>query len=299
MNALNKCALCPRNCGMNRLNGKTGFCGADDKIKIARSALHMWEEPCISGKNGAGAVFFSHCTMKCAFCQNYKISHVGNGYYLTENELADEFLRLQSEGAHNINLVTPSHYAPQIVRALDAAKSRGLTLPVVWNCGGYETTDTIKMLDGYVDVYMPDMKYYDDKYAVKYSAAPKYFKTCAAAIREMFNQVGKNQFNENGIMTRGILVRHMLLPGLLLDSKRIMDYLHTEYGDDIYISIMSQYTLSGDLEKFPELNKKIDPRAYDALVDYCAKIGITNAFVQDINSSDTGFIPDFYGDIKK
>ena len=293
MDILNKCALCPRGCGVDRLNGK-GFCGADGKIKIARCALHMWEEPCISGKTGSGAVFFSHCTMKCAFCQNYKISHGGNGYYLTEAGLADEFLRLQNEGAYNINLVTPSHYAPQIIRALHIAKSRGMTLPVVYNCGGYETVETLKMMDGYVDVYMPDMKYYSDKYAVKYSSAPRYFETCAAAINEMFRQVGRNQFNKNGILTRGVIVRHMLLPGLLLDSKRIMDYLHTTYGDDIYISIMSQYTPSGDLGKFPELNRPIDPRAYDALVDYCAKIGVINAFVQDIRSSGEGFIPDFY-----
>ena len=294
MEDLERCTLCPRKCGSDRQNGKYGFCGAGGRIKIARCALHMWEEPCISGKSGSGAVFFSHCTMKCAFCQNYKISHTGNGYYLTGDELADEFLRLQNEGAHNINLVTPSHYAPLIIRALDTAKSRGLSLPVVYNCGGYESVKTLKMMNGYVDVYMPDMKYYNDKYAVKYSSAPDYFRTCAAAIDEMFRQSGKNQFDENGIMTRGVLVRHMLLPGLLLDSKRILDYLHTTYDDDIYISIMSQYIPSGDLERFPELNRKIDPRAYDALVDYCAKIGITNAFVQDIDSSDEGFIPDFY-----
>ena len=295
MDCLNCCALCPRECGTDRLNGKTGFCGADGKIKIARSALHMWEEPCISGENGSGAVFFSHCTMKCVFCQNYKISRHGNGYYLTENGLAEEFLRLQGEGAHNINLVTPSHYVPEIIRALDIAKSCGMSLPVVYNCGGYESAKTLKMLDGYIDVYMPDMKYYSDKYAVKYSSAPGYFKICAAAIDEMLRQTGKNKFDENGIMTRGVLVRHMLLPGLLLDSKRIMDYLHSAYGDDIYISIMSQYTPSGELERFPELNRKINPRAYSALVDYCAEIGITNAFVQDVYSSDEKFIPDFYG----
>ncbi len=293
---LGHCALCPRHCGADRRNGKTGFCGADDRIKTARIAPHMWEEPCISGKNGSGAVFFSHCTMKCVFCQNRKINHNGNGYYITREELAEEMLRLRDAGVHNINLVTPSHYVPQIIGALDTARARGLSLPVIYNCGGYETEDTIKALDGYIDVYMPDMKYFDDRYAIKYSAAPDYFKTCAAAIRAMLSQVGVNRFDKNGMMTRGVLVRHMLLPGLLLDSKRVIDYLHTAFGNDIYISIMSQYTPSGDLKKFPELNRKINKRAYDALVNYCVKTGIENAFVQESSSADAEYIPDFYGD---
>ncbi len=296
---LNKCRLCPRECGADRINGGTGFCGAGAVIKAARVALHMWEEPCISGKNGSGAVFFSHCAMKCVFCQNFGISHNGDGYYLTAPELADELLRLEAMGAHNIDLVTPSHYAPQIKAALDTAKSRGLTLPIVYNCGGYESVDTIKSLNGYIDIYMPDMKYYDDRYAVRYSAAPGYFKTCAAAIAEMFTQTGANTFDENGMMTRGVLVRHMLLPGLLLDSKHIMDYLYKTYGDNIYISIMSQYTPSGNAEDFPELNRKINPRAYLALVDYCVKIGIKNAFTQEITSADAGFIPEFYGESRE
>lgn len=294
MNILNNCRLCPRKCGADRENGKRGYCSADKTVKIARSALHMWEEPCISGTNGSGTVFFSHCALKCVFCQNYKISHGGSGYEISEKELAEEFLKLQGMGAHNINLVTPTHYVPQIIRTLDIAKSAGLTVPIVYNTGGYEMEETIDMLNGYVDVYMPDIKYYSDKHAVKYSAAPNYFKTAAKAVSKMFNQVGENKFDENGIMRRGVLIRHMLLPGLLNDSKKVIDYIYSTYGDSVYISIMSQYIPSGDLTQYPELNRRINPRAYNALIDYCARKGIQNAFVQDLSSASETFVPDFY-----
>lgn len=290
----NNCYLCPRKCGADRKNGKTGYCSATEKIKIARSALHMWEEPCISGKNGSGTVFFSHCTLKCVFCQNYKISHGGSGYIISEKELANEFLKLQNIGAHNINLVTPTHYVPKIIHALDIAKSTGLTVPIIYNTGGYETEETIEMLKGYVDIYMPDIKYYNDKYAIKYSAAPDYFKIASKAILKMFNQVGENKFDENGIMQKGVLIRHMLLPGLLNDSKKVIDYIYSTYGDNVYISIMSQYIPAGDLTHYPELNRRINPRAYNTLIDYCAKKGIKNAFVQDLSSANELFIPDFY-----
>ena len=219
------CTLCPRNCGVDRTNNVAGFCGALDEVKIARAALHFWEEPCISGKKGSGTVFFSCCNMKCVYCQNYEISTLNKGMTISVSELADKFLMLQGEGAHNINLVTPTHFVPQIICALDEAKSRGLALPVVYNSSGYESVETIRLLKGYVDIYMPDLKYFSDKYAIKYSSAPNYFNIAKEAIEEMFNQVGTPVFDESGIMKKGMIVRHLMLPGLLFDSKKIMDYL--------------------------------------------------------------------------
>lgn len=290
---LSRCTLCPRNCGTDRTNKVAGFCGALDDVKIARAALHFWEEPCISGKNGSGTVFFSCCNMKCVYCQNYEISTLNKGMTISISELAEKFLVLQSEGAHNINLVTPTHFVPQIICALDIAKSRGLNLPVVYNSGGYESIETIKLLRGYVDIYMPDMKYFSDKYAVKYSLAPNYFNIAKAAIEEMFHQVGTPVFDENGIMQKGMIVRHLMLPGLLFDSKKIMDYLYNTYKNDIYISLMSQYTPLPHIKDFPELSKKLNPRHYEAMVDYCATLGICNAFVQDGEAASESFIPPF------
>lgn len=290
---LSQCNLCPRNCGVDRTNKIMGFCGALDDVKIARAALHFWEEPCISGKNGSGTVFFSCCNMKCVYCQNYEISTLNKGMTISISGLADKFLLLQSEGAHNINLVTPTHFVPQIICALDEAKGRGLTLPVVYNSGGYESVETIKLLRGYVDIYMPDLKYFSDKYAVKYSSAPNYFNIAKAAIDEMFNQVGTPVFDENGIMQKGMIVRHLMLPGLLFDSKKILDYLYNTYKNDIYISIMSQYTPLPHTKNFPELSKKLNPLHYEAMVNYCAELGICNAFVQDGEAASESFIPPF------
>lgn len=295
MDLLKNCMLCPRKCGVDRTGGEVGFCKSSDKIKIARSALHFWEEPCISGENGSGTVFFSHCTMKCVYCQNYKISTQNCGKYVTEDELAECFLDLENQGAHNINLVTPTHFVPQIISAILKARKKGLTLPIVYNTSGYENVETIKMLDGIVDIYLPDFKYFDDKYAIKYSSAKDYFKIASSAIKEMFNQVGKCEFTEDGILKKGVIVRHMMLPGLLFDTKKILDYLFAEYGNDIYISIMSQYTPLSTLPKeFSELNKKINPDHYDAILDYAERIGIENAYIQEGSSASESFIPDFY-----
>ena len=291
-----KCTLCPRQCSVDRSIGQKGFCGADDKLKIARAALHYWEEPCISGENGSGTVFFSGCNMKCVYCQNYSISTCNNGFVVTVNELSEHFIRLQNEGANNINLVTPTHFAEEIIKALDIAREKGLNIPVVYNSSGYESIDTIKRLDGYVDIYMPDMKYFSDKYAVKYSNAPNYFNYAKSALDEMFKQAGKPVFDENGIMQKGVIVRHLMLPGLLFDSKKIMDYLYSVYKNDIYISIMNQYTPLPHVSAFPELNRRIDEKYYQTLVNYCMDIGIENAFVQEGEAADESFIPQFYTD---
>lgn len=293
---LKSCRLCPRSCGANRTAGNVGYCKAGKEIKIARAALHFWEEPPISGENGSGTVFFSYCNMGCVFCQNYGISHEHHGRTVTEGELAEIFIDLQKNGANNINLVTPTHYVPQIKSALITAKKNGLAVPVVYNCGGYESVEALKILDGLVDIYMPDMKYCSDKYAIKYSNAPGYFVYACKAIEEMYRQTGKNTFDENGLMKSGVLVRHMLMPGMLFDSKKILDYLYESYGDNIYISIMNQYTPMPNAKNFPEINRRVDKKYYETLVDYAEKIGITNAFVQSGEAIGESFIPEFWNE---
>mgnify|MGYP003291395065 CR=1 FL=1 len=290
---LSSCELCPRKCHVNRNKGEKGFCAAGTKVKIARAALHMWEEPCISGENGSGTVFFSGCNMKCAYCQNYVISTECKGNWITEKELAERFLSLQKQGANNINLVTPTHYVPQIIASLDIAKSKGLNIPVIYNSGGYESVETIKLLRGYIDVYMPDFKYFSDKYAIEYSCAPNYFDVASNAIEEMFQQVGVNFFDSSGIISKGVIVRHMMLPGLLFETKKILDYLHLSYGDDIYISLMSQYTPMPNVREHPKLSKRINESHYQAMVDYCIDCGIKNIFVQETASAVQDFIPNF------
>ena len=291
----NLCTLCPRMCRADRASGELGYCKAGADIKIAQAYLHKWEEPPISGENGSGTVFFTYCNMQCVFCQNYKISREHVGKTVTTDELSKIFLDLQGEGAHNINLVTPTHYIPEIKNALIIAKNSGLKIPVVYNSGGYENADTLRTLDGLIDIYLPDFKYYSDKYALRYSNAPNYRKIAISAIAEMFRQTGKNMFAENGLMKRGVIVRHMMLPGLLFDSKKIIDYLYKTYGDDIYISIMSQYTPIKIGKEFEELNRTVTKEYYDSLVDYAAGIGVRNAFVQDGTSVGESFIPEFFG----
>ena len=294
---MEKCRLCPRECGADRLHGEKGFCGAEAVAKIARAALHFWEEPCISGKNGSGTVFFSHCTLKCVFCQNYEISSFGRGEEKSAEELADIFIRLEDEGANNINLVTPTHYVVPVMEAVADAKKRGLNIPVIYNCGGYEKAETIKMLEGLIDIYMPDMKYFNDKYAVKYSSAPGYFEHAKKALSEMTRQQPKAEFNGEGIMQKGVIVRHLMLPGLLFDTKKIIDYLYKTYGDNIYISLMNQYTPVKYLKGFPELERTLPERAYDDMIDYCVGMGVKNAFVQEQGTAKEAFIPEFYGEI--
>lgn len=275
------------------MGGSFGYCKKDAVISVGRADLHFWEEPPISGTNGSGTVFFSGCNMGCVFCQNYKISTVGYGKRIETNELSDFFLRLQNRGAHNINLVTPTHFVVQISKAIEIAKGLGLNIPIVYNCGGYESVDTIKMLDGLIDIYMPDIKYFDDKYAIKYSNAPNYFRYASEAAREMYYQTGKFVLDENGIMQKGMIIRHMLLPTLLFDSKKIIDWIYGEFGDNVYISLMSQYTPMPQAAKYSELTKRVGGRYYETLVDYAVKKGITNAFTQSGDSAVQSFIPSF------
>ncbi len=285
------CNLCQRRCNINRYKQK-GICGATDKLKIARAALHFWEEPCISGKNGSGTIFFSNCNLKCVYCQNHHISTGGFGEEITIERLSDICLELQNKKAHNINLVTPTHYVPSIIKGIKKAKDQGLNIPIVYNTSTYETIETIRILENIVDVYLPDLKYYDDNLAKKYSNIKDYFETATRNIREMYNQVGKPVFKDN-IMQKGIIVRILLLPEHLEDTKKIIKYLYDEYHDDIYISIMNQYTPIKKHKQFPNLNKKVEEKEYDELINYACDLGIKNAFIQEGETQSESFIPDF------
>ena len=291
-----KCDLCPRKCLVDRKKGEKGICGQTENLKVARAALHFWEEPCISGDAGSGAVFFSGCPLHCVFCQNENIANGTVGKEISLERLVDIFLELQEKRANNINLVTPGHFVPQIVKALDQARKEGLTLPVVYNTSSYETVDTIKMLEGYVDIYLPDFKYMSPGLSKKYSHAPDYAEVAKAAIAEMVRQTGKAVFvngDEDNLILRGTIVRHLTLPGCMADSMHILKYLHETYGDMIYISIMNQFTPLSNLEKYPELNRRITDEEYETLVDYAIDIGIENGFIQEGDTAEESFIPAF------
>ena len=278
----------------DRTAGEKGFCGETGEIRAARAALHMWEEPCISGTKGSGTVFFTGCVLRCVFCQNGNIACGNTGKIISVERLSEIFLELQNKGAHNINLVTPTHFVPQIKSALIAAKNNGLIIPIVYNTGSYENVETLRMLDGLVDVFLPDLKYYSSELSKKYSQAENYFEVATKAIAEMVRQVGTPQFDEDGIMTKGVIVRHLLLPGNIEDSKRVVKYLYDTYGDDIFISIMNQYTpMKGIGDKYPELSEVVSFDEYDELTDYAIDIGVENGFIQEGETAKDSFIPDF------
>lgn len=293
-NILKHCTLCPRNCGVDRLSGNTGFCGANDKLYLARAALHFWEEPCISGENGSGTVFFSGCNLRCVYCQNHEISRMDAKKEITVERLAEIFLELQEKGALNINLVTPTHYIPHIIRALDLAKEQGLLLPVVYNTSGYENVEVLKSLEGYVQIYLPDFKYMSHELAEKYSRAYDYPDKAKAAVEEMVRQVGKAEFLEEGIIKKGVIVRHLVLPNHTEDSKRIIEYLYNRYGDDIFISIMNQYTPLKQVENISDLNRRITEEEYDEVLDFALDIGVENGFMQEGETQSESFIPSFH-----
>lgn len=286
------CTLCPRNCHANRVNGSLGYCRAVAEVTAARAALHFWEEPCISGTNGSGTVFFSGCSLGCVYCQNYDISRNQAGKKISNERLAEIFLELQEQKAHNINLVTPGHYVPSIINAVQRARALGLTIPVVYNSSGYEKVETIKMLEGIVDIYLPDFKYLGEKMANRYSKSSDYFQIASQAIKEMVRQTGEAIF-EDEIMKKGVIVRHLLLPGGLEDSKRVIKYLYETYQDTIFISIMNQYTPLEQVKEYPEINRKVTEEEYDALVDYALELGVENGFIQEGETASESFIPAF------
>lgn len=293
---LKECHLCPRNCGVDRLAGQKGFCGVDAGIMVARAALHMWEEPCISGKEGSGAVFFSGCSLGCAFCQNRTISKGQSGKVITVEHLAELFLDLQEQKANNINLVTAGHFLPQVREALILAKEQGLTIPVVYNSSGYEKAEMLRYLEGLVDIYLPDLKYLEADLAGKYSHAKDYPEVAMKALEEMVRQVGMPEFDERGMMKKGVIVRHLLLPGHVRNSKKVLEYLYGTYGDQIYISLMNQYTPMPAMKDDPQLSRKVTDREYDRLLDHAISFGVTNCFIQEGETAKESFIPEFNGE---
>lgn len=292
---LSSCNICPRECKVNRQMNQTGYCGMTNDIKLALAYLHLWEEPCISGKSGSGTVFFSGCSMKCVFCQNSKIAMGDTGVKVEPKRLVEIYFELQEKGANNINLVTPSHYIFQIRESIIEAKRQGLKIPFVYNTSSYEKKEYLALLDGLIDIYLPDMKYFDTNLAKRYSNAPDYFEVAKSAIDEMVRQRGQAEFLENGLIKSGVIVRHMILPGHTKDSMKISEYLYHKYGDKIYISIMNQYTPWEGLDdkKYPELSRKITKREYNKVIDYCLDMGLTNGFIQEGDTAKESFIPDF------
>lgn len=291
---LKKCNLCPRNCGADRVSGQAGVCGAaGDGILAARAALHMWEEPCISGENGSGAVFFSGCPLRCIYCQNYHIAHVDVKKQITRERLAEIFLELQDQKAANINLVTPTHYTPEIVWAVTRARQQGLTIPVVYNCSGYEKAETLKLLEGIADVYLTDFKYMESELAARFSKAPDYPEVAKAALAEMVRQTGPAEFDEHGMMKKGVIVRHLLLPNHVKNGKRVVKYVYETYGDLVWLSLMNQYTPLPQVKDIPELNRRVTKREYEKLIGYTLALGVTHGFIQDGKTAKESFIPVF------
>ncbi len=291
---LKKCQLCPRNCKVNRTE-KTGFCGAGEKIRVALVSLHEWEEPCLVGKNGAGTVFFSHCNLKCVYCQNFKISSEGYGKEISVERLAEIFLEQQKRGAANIELVTPTHYVPQICAALDISKMHGLKIPIVYNTNSYENVSTLDLLKNRVDIFLPDLKYFDNEIAKTFSNAPNYFQVATAAITKMFELVGENKFDFYGNMTRGVIVRHLILPNFRRDSMKILDWLKKNFGDKIFISLMNQYTPLFRASQFKKINRRLTTFEYDSVVNFAVDIGIKNCYIQIGKTADEKFVPKFDG----
>lgn len=282
------CNLCPRKCNVNR-DLKSGFCGVSNTLKVARAQLHFWEEPIISGTNGSGTIFFSGCNLKCVYCQNYNISKENFGKDITTQRLAEIFKELENAGAHNINLVTPSHYVKQIVEALNIYKPK---IPVVYNTSGYDSVEELKMLEGYVDVYLTDLKYYSSELSQKYSSAKNYFEVCSLAIKEMIRQQPKNVI-ENGLIKKGVIIRHMVLPNCINDSFKVLEWIKNNLGEDVIVSVMGQYTPYFNASKFPEINRKLKPVEYKLVINYFNKLGLKNGFMQSLDSADENYIPPF------
>lgn len=288
---MQNCKLCPRNCQVNRIN-TLGYCKSPTTIQIGNYSFHKWEEPPISGSRGSGTIFFTHCSLNCIYCQNYELTKKHKGYTITIPELADIMILLQKKGANNINLVTPTHYVPSIISSLNLAKKKGLNIPIIYNTSGYENLNTLKLLNNYIDIYLPDLKYYSPDISQKYSNVSNYFDIATKAIKEMYKQVGSPKFNKEGIITSGLIVRHLILPGHIEDSKKILKYLYDTYKDNIYISIMNQYT-PVQQTPYPNLNRSLTIKEYNEVIDYAYDIGIRNAFVQDGETNKESFIPIF------
>lgn len=285
------CELCPRRCRVDRVND-LGFCGAGENLRVALVSLHEWEEPCLIGERGAGTIFFSHCNLRCVYCQNFSISHEGFGTEISIERLAEIFIEQQERGAANVELVTPTNYTDKICAAIDIAKARGLTLPIVWNSNAYENLETLELLRGRVDIFLPDLKYFDETAARKFSNAPNYFPVATAAIKKMFELVGSPKF-DGGQMIRGMIVRHLVLPNFRHDAIKIVDWLHETFGDEIFISLMNQYTPIYRAAEFKKISRTLTTFEYDSVINHASDLGIKNCFVQVGKTADKNFIPNF------
>ena len=288
---LDKCEICPRNCKINRNKNQIGWCKSTDRVKIGLYSTHDFEEPCISGEKGSGTIFFSNCTMNCIFCQNYEISQLGKGKEISIEELSNIFIKQQEKGVHNINLVTPTSYVYQIIEAIKIAKAKGLTIPIVYNTNGYEKIETIRALNGYVDIYLPDLKYAEDELAIEFSNAKNYFKIATTAIKEMIKQVGTPKFNENGIIQKGVIIRHLVLPNFIENSKKILLWIKQNLPNDIYVSIMAQYFPTYNAKKDNKINRKLTKEEWRQIEDFVDEIEIENGFIQELGEHEEEYVP--------
>lgn len=286
-----ECNVCPHKCKVNRLEGKSGRCKCNDKIKIALVSTHMYEEPCISGTNGSGTIFFSNCNLSCKFCQNYEISQLGKGYEITIEELASIMVKQQEAGVHNINLVTPTMYAYQIIEAIKIARKNGLNIPIIYNSNGYENVETIKDLKGYIDVYLPDLKYYSNEIAVKYSKAPNYFEIASKAILEMVSQVGEPIFDEDGMIKKGVMIRHLVLPNHIQNSKNILKWIKENIPEEIYVDVMAQYFPTYKAKEDDLINRKLTKREYKEIENYFYLLNFENGYIQELGEHEEEYVP--------
>jgi putative pyruvate formate lyase activating enzyme len=295
---LDKCELCPRDCKVNRLNGQLGFCKASDKVKVALVSTHYFEEPCISGEpgenqKGSGTIFFSNCNLRCMFCQNYEISHEGKGVEITTDRLAEIMIEQQDRGVNNINLVTPTIYVYQIIEAIKKAKAMGLHIPIVYNTCAYETVETIKMLEGLIDIYLPDLKYFADNISIKYSSAPHYFENATAVIKEMQRQVGENVFDENGIMQKGMIIRHLILPNHIQNTKHVLKWIKENLPEGTYVSVMAQYFPTYKAKEDESISRKINQKEYDEIEAYLEELDLENGYIQELGKHEEEYVPNF------
>ena len=287
---LKKCTICPHNCGINRLDGQVGRCKSKDTVKIALYSTHNFEEPCISGKKGSGTVFFSNCNMNCVFCQNYEISQQGKGKEISIQELAEIFIKQQEKNVENINLVTPTSYVPQIIEAIKIAREAGLKIPIVYNTNGYEKVETLKMLEGYIDIYLPDLKYSDDLLAKRLSKVDNYFEIATNAIKEMYRQVGQSVFNEDGIMQKGMIIRHLVLPNHILNSRRVLKWVNDNMND-VYVSVMAQYFPTYKAKGIEDINRKLTKEEYEEIENYLYRLNLENGYIQELGEHEEEYVP--------
>ena len=297
MKELEKCHICPHNCNVDRLNGMKGRCKATDKVKVALASVHDFEEPCISGEKGSGTVFFSNCNLNCVYCQNYEISQQDVGQEISIEKLAEIFIKQQEKNVENINLVTPTMYVYQIIEAIKIARSRGLSIPIVYNTNAYENIETIKALDGYIDIYLPDLKYFDDNLAFKYSGIKEYFKNATNAIQEMYKQVGVPVLDENGIIKKGLIIRHLVLPNNIQNSKDVLNWIDKNMDKHIFISVMAQYFPTNKAKDYPEINRKLTKEEYEEIEQYLYSLNLNNGYIQELGEHEEEYVPDFKGGI--